>query len=112
MKFLFFLLTLGIVSTFSFTSFSLIPKKMTIRDLLDPSIKEKVCTNMGENLTVKNEKSLKEYVDKQKFSENKAKKLVVSLLTKGEVEGVSDLLQDVVIWVLMLVLAGIILLSK
>lgn len=112
MKFFFFLLILGIVTSFSFSSFSLIPKKMTIRDLLDSSIKEKVCTNMDEKLIVSNESSLINYVNKQKFSENKAKKLVMSLLTEGKAKGVSDLIPDVAIWVVMIVLAGIILLSK
>ena len=86
-------------------------RHLSMRELLDEGIKEKVCSNMGDYEDI-NKTNLDAYVKEINFEESSARELVIGLLTEGEVEGIKDVLSDVAIWVVMIVLAGIILISK
>ena len=111
MKYILLLLCVNSIFSFTFPSYQLL-KTSTLRELLDDNIKKKICSNMIENYKTVKETSLQTYVKKLGFEQNGSYQLAMSLLTEGKVDGVSELIQDVVIYVAMIVLAGIILLSK
>ena len=111
MKYLILIFTI-FTATHCFTiPFFKATRHLSIRELLDEEIKEKVCSNMGDYEDI-NKTNLDAYVKEMDFEESSARELVIGLLTKGEVEGIKDVLSDVAIWVVMIVLAGIILISK
>ena len=66
----------------TFFSYKLTGRRLSLRELLDEGIKKKVCSNMGDYRDI-NKTSFGDYVTEMNFKENGARKLVVSMLTEG-----------------------------
>lgn len=82
------------------------------RDLVvESSTKEDVCKNLKENKDFNNT-NLDEYVKEMNFGESSARDLVVGLLTEGSVDGITDVIGDVAIWLILLILSILMLISK
>ena len=81
------------------------------RDLVESSTKEDVCKNLKENKDLNNT-NLDDYVKEMNVGESSARDLVVGLLTEGSVDGITDVIGDVAIWLILLILSILMLISK
>ena len=105
---LFIFLFTKILSSFTFQPMTRINHTQFMRQLYDTSKKEEVCKHLGKEI---NKTSVADYYEEMKFGESAAIDLVVRLLTTGGLDGITDMLKDVAIWLILLVLSILMLLS-
>ena len=83
------------------------------RKLYDEDMQNKVCNNRGSYKDI-NKTSLATYANELRFgqSNNSATNLTIELLTTGKVKGITDVLKNVIPWLVMLGIAAVIILCK